>query len=391
MFKFFVLTAVVTVSCQKLETMRLQNKQSSVKSVRLTVTYLGSDNCRRYLEKQGRSPEYINTVVARNEKFGRYTTHLLGGENGDFAGTNKQEFSGDKFFAEEYRRRQTASPRSLITQLGKYGASKRLLSMRTIETNCRRLLVNIYSPDRRPTVSVAPGTRIYPQQLQRFGEDFADDYGGIDCGAGHPCSFTKIKGWYFLYVIPDVDNFVKLSVSEHAETKEYLNVYGLVGYLPAKERADHRNLHLRFAKEALRRAQIKDLSVTTLDVRINCQDKNWQEAKVYHIDDLDGRYTSLKINARDLVEHFSTRRFSRLGKRHVCYQTTLNPSDPQNLGIVWPAIHLQFRFVTLGQPPEIFQHRFAGKEEWLAWYEGRGSIIATADNNKQLAVLLTAP
>ena len=384
---------VIAVSCKELEQMRLQNKQSSTKNLRLTVSYIGSDNCRRYLKKRGRSAKYIETVVARNEKFGRYTTHLLGGENGDLAGINKRGliFSGDRFFAEEYQSRQPTSVRSTITEMAvdRPQITRRLLTMRAIEDNCRRLLVNIYSPDHRPQVLTHQGTKIYPKQLQRFQEDFAEDFGTIDCGKA-TCSFTELKGWYFRYVMPDVDNFIKLSVSGHSDKKEQLNVYGLVGYLLPKAQNDSKNLHLRVAKMTLQE-QVTELSATTMEVRINCQDSNWREAKVYYVNDLNNSYTTLKIDARDLVEYFSARQFSNLGKRHDCYRPGLDPTATQNLGLFWEEIHLQFSLVTLGQPPQIYRYRLKGIEQWNDWYEGRGTIVAVADNGNQLSVLLTAP
>lgn len=394
MLKFFLLI-MVAVSCKELEHLRLKNKKSSTKNLRLTVSYIGSDNCRRYLKKQGRSDKGIELVVARNEKFGRYTTHLLGGENGDFAGINKRGlvFSGDKFFADDYQQTQPAGIRSAIIKSDKAKKRQRLLSMKTIETNCRRLLVNIYSPDHRPVVLTYPGTVIYSGQLQRFQEDFADDFGAIDCGAGYiePCSFAEIKGWYFLYVMPDVDNFVKLSINTHSGSKEHLSIYGLIGYLLPTELDDPPgNLHLRIAKTTIQQ-QLTELDATTLEVRVNCQDKNWQEAKVYHLDDLNGRSTSLKINARDLIEYFNARKFSNLGKRHQCYRPGLDPTAPQNLWLFWQDLHLQFSFVTLGQPPRIYRYRFESDEQWNDWFNGRGTIVASADDGKQLLVLLTAP
>ena len=393
MVKFFLLI-MIAVSCKELEDLRLHNKQSLSKNVRLTVSYIGSDNCRRYLKKQGRSEKDIESVVIRNEKFGRYTTHLLGGENGDFAGTNKHGlvFSGDKFFANDYQRAQTAGVRSMITQVDRVKTEKGLLTMRVIEANCRRLLVNIYSPSHRPKVLAHLGTVIYPQQLQRFQEDFADDFGGIDCGDhNEPCAFAEIKGWYFLYVMPNVDSFVKLSIDTNGYGDEHLNVYGLVGYLLPTERDEFgKDLYLKFAKTMLQ-SQIKDLSATSLDLRINCQDKNWQEAKVYHINDLNDRYTSLRIDVGELIEYFNTRKFSNLGKRHDCYRPGLGSTIADNLKRFWPVIHLQFSFFTLGQEPQIYRYRFEDSERWKDWYEGRGTIVVTADDGKQLLVLLTAP
>lgn len=392
----FSLLIIAVVSCKELENLRLQSKQPSGKNVRLTVSYLGNDNCRRYLKKKGRSEKYIEAVIARNEKFGRYTTHLLGGENGDFAGVNNRgvAFSGDKFFTDEDRGIQVTSIRSTITQMSTDDHSKmtkQLLTMRTIEANCRRLLLNIYSPGHRPKVLTYPGTIIYPEQLQRFQEDFGNDFGKIDCGAGfiEPCSFTEIKGWYFLYVMPDVDNFVKLAISEHGVQEEHINVYGLVGYLLDDPEEEHYGkLYLRIAKRSLRQ-QITDQSATSLEIRINCQDKNWREAKVYHINDLNN--TSLKIDASKLIEYFSARKFASLGKRHDCYRPGHNPRVPHDLWLHWQAIYLQFSFVVLGQPPQIYRYGFTTKKLWNAWFERRGTITATTDDGKQLSVLLTAP
>ena len=387
---------MITVSCKELEDLRLSNKQSSAKNVRLTVSYIGSDNCRRYLKKQGRSDKDIESVVARNEKFGRYTTHLLGGENGDFAGINKRGlvFSGDKFFANDYQQAQTAGVRSMITQMSidKAKTEKGLLTMRVIEANCRRLLVNIYSPSHRPKVLAHPGTIIYPRQLQRFQEDFGDDFGAIDCAdQREPCSFAEIKGWYFLYVMPNADNFVKLTIDAGSYDDEYLNIYGLVGYLLPTEQDDFgKNLYLKFARTMLQ-SQIKELSATSLEVRINCQNKNWQEAKVYHINDLSDRYSSLMIDVGDLIEYFKARKFSSLGRRHDCYRPGLDSTTTYNLKRFWQVIYLQFSFFTLGQTPRIYHYRFEDVERWKDWYEGSGTIVATADDGKQLLVLLTAP
>lgn len=393
MVKFFLLLTTV-ISCKELENLRLQNKQLSNKNVRLTVSYIGSDNCRRYLKKKGRSEKYIEAVVARNEKFGRYTTHLLGGENGDFAGINNRglAFSGDKFFTDEDRGIPATGVRSTITQMsaGDSKTAKQLLTMRTIEANCRRLLVNIYSPGHRPKVLVYPGTIIYPDQPQRFQEDFGNDFGKIDCGNnGHPCSFAEIKGWYFLYVMPDVDNFVKLAISEHNAKDEPLNVFGLVGYL-LDGQDDYGKLHLRITKTSLQE-QISDLSATSLEVRVNCQDKNWREAKVYYVNDLRGNYTSLKINTRDLIEYFSARKFARLGQRHDCYRPGQDPRSSHDLWLFWQVIHLQFSFVVLGQPPQVYRYSFDSNKQWSNWLEGRGTITATTTDGKKLSVLLTAP
>ena len=175
-------------------------KKGTKHTAGIAAVYMGHDNCRRYLQAQGRSEAEIAQVVDRNKSFGRYITHLIDGDNGElitaeFMQARKNfelQFSGDRFL------RKTADNE---------------VSMAEIEGSCRRLLLRVDSQGLVPTLELLAGTKRKREQAEHLRTDFGDDYGEVKC-EGAFCTLSAVHNAtrYLSYLLPAADKLVKVRV-----------------------------------------------------------------------------------------------------------------------------------------------------------------------------------
>ena len=194
------LMTATCLSCKQLETSRLQTRQGAERTAGIAAVYMGHDNCRRYLQTQGRSEAEIAQVIDRNKSFGRYITHLIDGNNGELITTEfmqarknfELQFSGDRFL------RKTADNE---------------VSMAEIEGSCRRLLLRVDSQGLVPTLELLADTKRKREQAKHLRTDFGDDYGEIKC-EGAFCTLSAVRNAtrYFSYLLPTADKLVKVRV-----------------------------------------------------------------------------------------------------------------------------------------------------------------------------------
>ena len=183
---------VALVACKQYESdpssLRSPNDQAKI-----AVNYLGDANCQKYLKGLDKNDTEIAEVIEKNKGF---SSHLLDGKDGELiteeyrkskASRNNLRFSGDRFFGDKR------------TEEG-------VLTIETIEENCRRLLLSV-DANKTPTIEFTHGF-VAKNQQQRFSDDFSgEQFGDLSC-EGDFCKFSKINDGkrYFVYLEPSKDN-----------------------------------------------------------------------------------------------------------------------------------------------------------------------------------------
>ena len=195
---FLCLLTVGYASCRRLAESRLQTQ--TVQAAGIAIVYLGHDNCRRYLQQQGRSAAEIAQVIDRNASFGRYITHLVDGDNGELITAefmrarrnNELQFSGDRF-------------------LQKHIGNE--VSIAQIESNCRRLLLRIDATVATPTLELLAGTTSKREQDKALLADFGSEWGAASCVKGL-CTLSQLANAtrYLSYLLPNRDEHIKVRV-----------------------------------------------------------------------------------------------------------------------------------------------------------------------------------